>query len=65
MVDADGTIEEGPLRIMNSRDQVLQCKTMRLVKVLWQHQGVEKATWNAKTRYMPIILSYSRRKVYF
>ena len=40
-----GTIEEEPVRIMDSRDQVLRCKTMRLVKVLWQHHGVEEATW--------------------
>ena len=33
------------MRIMNSRDQVLRRKTMRLVKVLWQHRGVEEATW--------------------
>ena len=32
------------MRIMDSRDQVLQRKTVRLVKVLWQHQGVEEAT---------------------
>ena len=44
VVDADGTFEEGLVRIMDSRDQVLQGKTMRLVKVLWQHRGVEKAT---------------------
>ena len=30
-VDTDGTFEEGPVCIMNSRDQVLRCKTMRLV----------------------------------
>ena len=44
-VDTDGTFEEGPVRIMDSRDQVLRRKTVRLVKVLWQHRGVEKATW--------------------
>ena len=33
------------MRIMDSRDQVLRCKTVRLVKVLWQHRGVEEATW--------------------
>ena len=44
-VDNDGTFEEGPMRIMDSRDQVLRCKTVRLVKVLWQHGGVEEATW--------------------
>ena len=30
---------------MDSRDQILRCKTVRLVKMLWQHRGVEEATW--------------------
>ena len=33
------------MRTMDSRDQVLRCKTVRLVKVLWQNRGVEEATW--------------------
>ena len=44
-VDTDGTFEEGPVRIMDSRDQVLRCKTVRLVKVMWQHRGVEGTKW--------------------
>ena len=44
-VDTYGTFEEGPVRIMDSRDQVLKRKTVRLVIVLWQHHGVEEATW--------------------
>ena len=44
IVDIDGTFEEGPVRILDSRDQFLQRKTVRLVKVLWQHRGVEEAT---------------------
>ena len=44
-VDADGTFEEGLVRIMDSRDQVLRGKTVRLVKVLWQHRRVEEAIW--------------------
>ena len=35
VVDADGTFEEGPMCIMDSRDQVLRRKTVKLVKVLW------------------------------
>ena len=35
VVDADGTFEEGSVRIMDSRDQVLRGKTVILVKVLW------------------------------
>ena len=45
IVDADGSFEEGPMRITDSRDQVLRRKIMRLVKVLWKHRGVEEATW--------------------
>ena len=45
IVDTHGTFEEGLVCILDSRDQVLRRITMRLVKVLWQHQGVEKATW--------------------
>ena len=40
------TFEEGPMRIIYSWDQVLRGKTVRLVKVLWQLQGVEEATWD-------------------
>ena len=34
VIDADGTFEEGPVRIMDSREQVLRGKIVRLVKVL-------------------------------
>ena len=39
IVDADGTFEEGSIRIMDIRDQVLRGK-----KVLWQYRGVEEVT---------------------
>ena len=44
-VDTDGTFEEGPVCIVDSRDQVLRRKIVRLVRVLWQHRGVEESTW--------------------
>ena len=47
-VDTDGTFEEGPVRIVDSRDQVLRCKTVSLVKVLRRHYGVEEFTWERK-----------------
>ena len=34
-VDTDRTFEEGPVCIMDSQDQVLRRKTVRLVRVLW------------------------------
>ena len=43
------------MHIMDSREQVLQHKTVRLVKVLRQHTGVEESTWEREdtmlTRY--------------
>ena len=44
VVDADKTFEEGPMCIMDSREQVVQDKTLKLVMVLWQHRGVEETT---------------------
>ena len=43
-VNTDETFEEGPVCILDSRDQVLRRKTVRLVRVLWRHYGVE-STW--------------------
>ena len=45
IIDTDKTFEEGLMHILDSRDQVLRRKTVRVVKVLWQHRGVEEATW--------------------
>ena len=39
------TYEEQPVRILNTKEKVLRNKIIRLVKVLWQHHGVEEATW--------------------
>ena len=43
-VDTDGSFEEGAVCILDSRDQVLRRKTMRLVRVLWQHYRVDEST---------------------
>ena len=47
-VNTDGTFEEGPVCIMDSRGQVLRRKTVRLVRVLWKHRGVEESTWECE-----------------
>ena len=44
VVDTDRTFEEGLVCIIDSQDKVLGRKTVRLVKVLWKHQGVEEVT---------------------
>ena len=47
-VDTDVTFNEGPVCIVDSSDQVLRCKTLRLVKVLWRHYGVEEFMWESE-----------------
>ena len=44
-VNTDGTFEEEAACFMDSRDQVLRRKTVRLVRVLWKHRGVAESTW--------------------
>ena len=44
-VDIDGTFEARQVCILDSGDQVLRRKTVRLVRVLWRHYGVEESTW--------------------
>ena len=44
-VDTDGTFEEGPVFSLDSREQVLRSKTVRLVRVLWRPYEVEESTW--------------------
>ena len=55
VIDANEAFKEGPVRIIDSREQVLRCKTVRLVKLLWKHRRVEEATWEhedtMRTRY--------------
>ena len=36
--------------IVDSRDRVLRRKTVRLVRVLWQHYGVEESTWEREDK---------------
>ena len=44
-VDTYVTFKEGPVYIVDCRDQVLRRKTVRLVLVLWRHYGVEESMW--------------------
>ena len=49
--------------ILDSRDQVLRRKTVRLVRVLWRHCGVESQRGNARTQCGPLIPSSVGMKV--
>ena len=47
-VDTDENFEEGLVCILDSRDQVLRRKNVRLVRVLWRHYRVKESTWERK-----------------
>ena len=47
-VQDEVTYEEQLVRILDTKEKVLRNKIIRLVKVLWQHHGVEEATWEPK-----------------
>ena len=51
------------MRILDSQDQVFRCKTVRLIKVMWQHRGGEETTWECEDMCGPPIISYLRTKV--
>ncbi|RVW65013.1 hypothetical protein CK203_062551 [Vitis vinifera] len=45
----DITYEEGLREILDKKEQILRTKTIPLVKVLWDHHGVEEATWELES----------------
>ena len=45
----DVTYEEGLREILDKKEKVLRPKTIPLVKVSWDHHGVEGATWELES----------------
>ena len=45
-IQKDLTFEERPVAIVDRRDQVLRSKTISIVKVCWQHHGINEYTWS-------------------
>ena len=52
---------EEPVKILDRKEQVLRCKSIFLVKVLWRHHGMDEATWEVedaiKTKYKHLFVS--------
>ncbi|KAL4385400.1 hypothetical protein GQ457_15G020850 [Hibiscus cannabinus] len=47
-LNLDLSYDEEPIEILASDSKVLHGRTIELVKVKWQHRGVEEATWERK-----------------
>ncbi|KAL6212109.1 hypothetical protein ACLB2K_017330 [Fragaria x ananassa] len=54
-LDQNVTFEEGPVCILEREEKMLPNRQVPLLKVKWQHHGVEEATWE---------LEYDMRKKY-
>ena len=48
------------MRIMDSREQVLCGKTVRLVKVLWQHRGGSMGTRGHRASQLSLLVRRGR-----
>ncbi|GFZ18567.1 hypothetical protein Acr_27g0003060 [Actinidia rufa] len=48
-INEDVTYEERPIRVLDTREQVLRGKTIPLVKVLWHHYGLQEAMWERES----------------
>ena len=44
-MQSDFSYDERPIRILATEVRQLRNKTIPLVKILWQHHGIEEATW--------------------
>ena len=48
-IQYDASYEEAPVQILDRKMKSLRHREIPLVKVLWQHHGVEEATWELET----------------
>jgi hypothetical protein len=44
-LEADLTYLEHPMKILDQKDRVTRCKTVKFFKVQWSNHSEEKATW--------------------
>lgn len=48
-LDKNVSYEEGPVSIVERENKRLRNRQVPLVKVKWQHHGVEEATWELES----------------
>ncbi|GKV24657.1 hypothetical protein SLEP1_g34241 [Rubroshorea leprosula] len=46
----DLTYDEHPIRILDFKERIMQRRTIRFVKVLWDNHSVEEATWELESK---------------
>jgi hypothetical protein len=47
-VEADLTYPEHPVKILDQKDRVMRCKTIKFFKVQWSNHTQEVVTWESE-----------------
>jgi hypothetical protein len=47
-LEADLTYPEHPIKILDQKDRVPRCKTIKFLKVQWRNHSEEEATWESE-----------------
>jgi hypothetical protein len=47
-LEADLTYPEHPVKILDQKDHVTRCKTIKFFKLQWSNQTKEEATWESE-----------------
>jgi len=53
-LDQDLSLEERPVKVLETQDRRLRGRTIKMVKVLWEHHSPGEATWEHETRMREI-----------
>lgn len=62
-MDEGATFNEQAVKIIDEQKKVLRKKNIKLLKVLWRHQGIKEKHESMKICYEPITLTSLRTEV--
>jgi hypothetical protein len=48
LLEADLTYPEHPIRILDQKDCVTRCKTIKFFKIQWSNHSEEEVTWESE-----------------
>jgi hypothetical protein len=47
-LEANMTYPEHPIMVLDQKDHVMRCKTIKFFKILWSNHSEEEATWGSE-----------------
>jgi hypothetical protein len=46
-LEADLSYPEHPIKVLDQKDRVIRCKTIKFFKIQWSNHSEEEATWES------------------